>query len=99
MDELRDIFGMAFLDQVLIVTTVLFVFPEPQRPMLHLAVQRPGGTELDQEEERNCEQEEHPDAVRTFHRYIRTRLLTNQRDRSYVYTVVSLLAAILLEDT
>ena len=30
------------------------------------------------------------------HRYIRTRLLTNQRDRSYVYAVVSLLAAILL---
>ena len=32
------------------------------------------------------------------HRYIRTRLLTNQRDRSYVYPAVSLLAAILWED-
>ena len=54
---------MAFFDEVLIVITLLFVPPEPQRPMLYLAVQRPSSAELDQEEERNCEQEEYSHAV------------------------------------
>ena len=37
-------------------------------------------------------------SVRRNHRDIMTRVLTNQRDRSYVYAVVSLLAAFLVED-
>ena len=54
---------MAFFDDVLIVIRLLFVSPESQRPVLYLAVQRPSGAELDQEEEWNCEQEEYSHAV------------------------------------